>query len=82
MPKRQASDAIHIAVTDHRIARIPAPQSTTIEQNEANTPPYNGQVVAYYPNPADPLYLAAANKKLLKSPFPESYFRQVTSTKL
>ena len=75
MPKRLASDAIHIAVTDHRIARTPAPQLTTVEQNEANTPPYRGPVVAYYPIPADPLYLAAANKRLLKSPFPESYFR-------
>ncbi len=75
MPKRQASDAIHIAVTDHRIARIPAPQRVSIEQNEANTPPYRGPVVAYYPVPADPLYLAAANGRLRKSPFPEAYFR-------
>jgi len=75
MPKRQASDAIHIAITDHRIARIPAPQLPLIEQNEANTPPYKGSVVAYYPKPADPLYLAAANGRLQKSPFPEAYFR-------
>jgi hypothetical protein len=75
MPKRQASDAIHIAVTDHRIARIPAPQLPLIEQNEANMPPYKGQVVAYYPRPADPLYLAAANGRLMKSPFAEAYFR-------
>jgi tetratricopeptide (TPR) repeat protein len=75
MPKRQASDAIHIAVTDHKIARVPAPQITLIEQNEANRPPYTGPVVAYYPKPADPLYLAAANKKVVKSAFPEAYFR-------
>ncbi len=75
MPKRQASDAIHIAVTDHRIARVPGPQLPLIEQNEANTPPYKGPVVAYYPKPSDPLYLAAANGRLLKSPFPEAYFR-------
>ena len=75
MPKRQASDAIHIAVTDHRIARIPAPQLTMIELNESNTPPYKGPVVAYYPKPADPLYLAAANNRLIKSPFAEAYFR-------
>jgi len=75
MPKRQASDAIHIAVTDHRIARIPAPQQTLVEQNEANTPPYKGPVVAYYPKPADPLYLAAANHRLLKSPYAEAWFR-------
>jgi len=75
MPKRQASDAIHIAVTDHRIARIPAPQLTLVEQNEANTPVYKGPVVAYYPKPAAPLYLAAANSRLLKSSFPEAYFR-------
>ena len=75
MPKRQAADAIHIAVTDHRIDRIPAPQLSGVEQNEANTPSYKGAVVAYYPQPADPLYLAAANNKLLKSIFPESYYR-------
>jgi hypothetical protein len=75
MPKRQASDAIHIAITDHRIARVPAPQQSLIEQNEANTPPYKGQVVAYYPKPADPLYLAAANSRLMKSVFPEAYYR-------
>lgn len=75
MPKRQASDAIHIAVTDHRIARVPAPRQTLVEQNEANTPPYKGPVVAYYPKPADPLYLAAANNRLMKSPYPEAWFR-------
>jgi hypothetical protein len=75
MPKRQASDAIHIAITDHRIARIPAPQQTLVEQNEANTPPYKGPVVAYYPKPADPLYLAAANGRLVKSALPEAYYR-------
>ena len=31
--------------------------------------------MAYYPKPADPLYLAAANGRLVKSPFPEAYFR-------
>jgi hypothetical protein len=75
MPKRQASDAIHIAITDHRIARVPQPQYSLVEQNEANTRPYKGPVVAYYPKPADPLYLAAANGRLMKSPFAESYFR-------
>ena len=75
MPKRQASDAIHIAVTDHRISRIPVPQLPLIEQNEANTPPYKGTVVAYYPVPADPLYFAAANGRLQKSPFAEAYYR-------
>ena len=75
MPKRQAADAIHIAVTDHRIARVPKPQLVFVEQNEANTPAYTGSVVAYYPKPADPLYLAAANKKVVKSVFPEAYFR-------
>jgi tetratricopeptide (TPR) repeat protein len=75
MPKRQASDAIHIAVTDHRIARVPAPQLPLIEQNDGDTPPYRGEVVAFYPKPADPLYLAAANKRLLKSRFPEAWFR-------
>jgi hypothetical protein len=75
MPKRQASDAIHIAITDHIIARRPAPQLPLIEQNDGNTPRYTGEVVAYYPKPADPLYLAAANGKLLASKFPEAYYR-------
>jgi hypothetical protein len=75
MPKRQASDAIHIAITDHRIARRPAPQLPLIEQHDGNTPDYKGEVVAYYPQPADPLYLAAANGELLPSTFPEAYYR-------
>jgi len=75
MPKRQASDAIQIAVTDHRIARRPAPQLPLVEQNDGNTPPYAGEVVAYYPKPADPLYLAAANGRLLVSKQPEAYYR-------
>jgi hypothetical protein len=75
MPKRQASDAIHIAITDHRIARRPAPQLPLIEQHDGNTPDYKGEVVAYYPQPADPLYLAAANGRLLPSTFPEAYYR-------
>ncbi len=75
MPKRQASDAIHIAITDHRIARRPAPQLPLIEQNDGNTPRYTGEVVAYYPKAADPLYLAAANGRLLASSFPEAYYR-------
>ncbi len=75
MPKRQASDAIHIAITDHLIARRPAPQLPLIEQHDGNTPPYKGEVVAYYPIPPDPLYLAAANGRLLKSDQPEAYYR-------
>jgi hypothetical protein len=75
MPKRQAADAIHIAVTDHRIARIPAPQQSMIERHDGNTPPYKGEVVAYYPKPADPLYLAAANGRVLPSDQPEAYYR-------
>jgi hypothetical protein len=75
MPKRQASDAIHIAITDHRIARRPAPQLPLIEQHDGNTPPYTGAVVAWYPKPADPLYLAAANGRVSPSHFPEAYYR-------
>lgn len=75
MPKRQALDAIHIAVTDHRIARRPAPQQSFIERHDGNTPLYKGEVVAYYPKPADPLYLAAANGRVLPSDQPEAYYR-------
>ncbi len=58
MPKRQASDAIHIAITDHLIARRPAPQLPLIEQHDGNNPPYRDEVVAYYSQTAaDPLYL-------------------------
>jgi hypothetical protein len=66
MPKRQASDAIHIAITDHRIARRPAPQLPLIEQHDGNTPPYTGEVVAYYPNPS---------AKMRAAEMPEFYFR-------
>jgi superkiller protein 3 len=66
MPKRQASDAIHIAITDHRIARRPAPQLPLIEQHDGNTPPYTGQVIAYYPNPGG---------KLTQAELPEANFR-------
>jgi hypothetical protein len=75
MPKRQAADAIHIAVTDHRIARRPSPQLPLVEQHDGNTPVWKGEVVAYYPKPADPLYLAAANGRVFPSTFPEAYYR-------
>ena len=50
MPKRQASDAIHIAVTDHKIARRPAAQLPLIELHDGNTPPYTGKVLPFYPS--------------------------------
>jgi predicted CXXCH cytochrome family protein len=67
MPKRRASDAIHIAVTDHNIRRRPEGDlpGPPMERHEGNTPPYRGEVVAYYPvppaaTPENELYLAVA----------------------
>ena len=54
MPERRPSDAIHVSVTDHYIQRNPPVDATAaaqspVELNSANTPPYRGEVVAYYP---------------------------------
>lgn len=43
MPKRLTDDAVHVAITDHRIVKRPA------EHRAAPTEPYRGQVVPYYP---------------------------------
>ncbi len=55
MPQRRTDDVVHVSVTDHLIARNPAP----------NRPPqpytaYHGPVVPYYPKAPDPLYVAIA----------------------
>lgn len=67
MPKRRAEDAIHITVTDHYIRRRPEsnPTGPLVERHDGNTPPYRGEVVAYYPAPLaataeNELYLAVA----------------------
>jgi tetratricopeptide (TPR) repeat protein len=54
MPERRPSDSIHVSVTDHYIQRIPtraadSPVELPVELNSANTPPYRGEVIAYYP---------------------------------
>ena len=54
MPQRRPSDSIHLTVTDHYIQRNPAVDpiraaDSPVELNSANTPPYRGEVIAYYP---------------------------------
>jgi predicted CXXCH cytochrome family protein len=61
MPLRAASDAVHIEITDHRIARkLPLPAQPLAEQHDGNTLPYAGAIVPYYPRQSDPLYTALA----------------------
>ena len=55
MPDRRPSDSINVTVTDHYIRHNPAADTTraadsSIELNSANTPPYRGEVIAYYPS--------------------------------
>jgi predicted CXXCH cytochrome family protein len=53
MPLRPAEDAIHIAMTDHRIARkAAAPPANLVERQDGNVPLYAGPVVPYYPETA------------------------------
>ncbi len=70
MQKRRPDDAIHATVTDHYIRKRPEPYPTPlVEQHDANTPPYRGKVVRYYPPVGsrppddDTLYLAVAQLK-------------------
>ena len=74
MPRRQAEDAIHIAITDHFIqtgiqARsAPASSPPAVEQHDGNTLPYAGEVKLYYPAELpsaaeNALYLAIAQVK-------------------
>jgi predicted CXXCH cytochrome family protein len=62
MPRRQGVDAIHVPVTDHRIQRPLriAAAPLAFEHNDANTLPYAGVVVPYYPQAMDPIYAAIA----------------------
>jgi tetratricopeptide (TPR) repeat protein len=62
MPERTPVDSIHVTITDHFIRRNPERTAPpTRELNSANTAPYRGEVVPYYPqtDPAD-LYTAMA----------------------
>jgi hypothetical protein len=63
MPKRRPSDAVRVTVTDHFIRRrIQAAPAVLTELNDANTKPYRGEVVLYYPSATreSGLYLAIA----------------------
>lgn len=63
MPQRRPSDAIQVMVTDHYIRKRPDPdpKGPAMELHDANTPPYRGPVVPYYPaTVADELYVAVA----------------------
>ena len=50
MQRRRPSDVIHAEMTDHQIrARPLMPPPPMVEDNSANTQPYRGEVVLYYP---------------------------------
>ena len=56
MPKRTASDAIHVTMTDHKILRNPQFANPTREDHT----PYAGPIVPFYTKP-DPLSLSIVN---------------------
>ncbi|MDQ1471999.1 MAG: hypothetical protein QOJ99_3479 [Bryobacterales bacterium] len=56
MPKRNTDDVVHVAMTDHLIARRPAARKSRPEIDQR----YRGEVVPYYPSAIDPLYKAVA----------------------
>jgi len=68
MPRRRTGDAIHVAMTDHRIVRRPPagdPLALRSEFHDDRAGAYTGEVVLYWPKtlPPDPetdLYLALA----------------------
>ncbi len=61
MPERQPTDSIHVMVTDHYIRKEPVTAvNVTAEVNSANTPPYRGEVVPYYPPAVKDLYTDVA----------------------
>ena len=65
MPRTQAVDVIHAAVTDHFIARPHSVASPAAEASARNTKPYAGEVTLYYPaslprDPSNDLSLAIA----------------------
>ena len=71
MPKRRTDDAVHIAMTDHKIVRqIPAGDLLAGKPEKHETPAnsYRGPVVPYYPEkpartPETEMYLALAQIK-------------------
>jgi predicted CXXCH cytochrome family protein len=63
MPKTRTDDAVHIAITDHRIQRTPAAGDLMVEKAETLETPatsYRGPVVPYHPAKVDALYEAVA----------------------
>ena len=68
MPRRRTEDAVHVVMTDHRIARRPPPGDLLAELPEmhpASSEEYQGEVIPYYPAPFPqtgemPLYKALA----------------------
>src|SRR5206468_7476179 len=49
MQRRRPSDVIHAEMTDHQIRARPLISPPVVEENSANTEPYRGEVVLYYP---------------------------------
>ncbi len=50
MPKRRTDDGVHVVMTEHLISRRPPPGDLLAEKTErAETQPYQGEVVPYYP---------------------------------
>jgi predicted CXXCH cytochrome family protein len=50
MPKRRTDDGVHVVMTEHLISRRPPSGDLLAEKSErAQTQPYQGEVVPYYP---------------------------------
>jgi predicted CXXCH cytochrome family protein len=63
MPATRTDDAVHIAITDHRIQRARAagdPMAAKAETPETPATSYRGPVAPYYPAKVDALYEAVA----------------------
>jgi tetratricopeptide (TPR) repeat protein len=60
MPKRRAEDTPGMVMTDHWIQRRRPDRNLTAEFREGPPEQYLGEIVAYYPATADPLYLTVA----------------------
>lgn len=66
MPKRRTEDVVHVAMTDHKIARQPPPGNLLGPRREKTDAEqvYRGEVVQVYPpEPAGPIYHAIARIK-------------------
>ncbi len=65
MPLRRTEDVVHVAMTDHRIAKGPFPGDLLAPRREKTEAEqvYRGGVVQYYPAAGDTLYLAVAQVK-------------------